>query len=832
MSIFSVGPENFELITIQASPKRFYISSSFPSTWGFGGITGSAELFARKSDMIKEVAPLGVLSASNFNEDSFRGAFHDYAKHAGQRVRNGQPFNDLAKGLLDKVNSSKRSKKQDIVSKILRFEPSFTYTNDTGRKLSITNILMPDYRIANPNSQFAYTNYHCLNFFTSSNVPRGAALLYPNSSSLPDSRKISGSYVVDNGFTFEFFIKPKNTQKQTADYHPGTILHLSSNYAISLVTGSSRDVDGFADTFRIKLQLSHSADRAPETAAAGGGYPDDLVFLSQEGLLKKDHWHHVAIRWSAKSDSRLGAFYVDNKSAGAFEITASSVAPKPMAHNPAALVVGNYYRGTNLGTSRQAVFFGNRVAQREGIVRMDPNNSLDQPASFALNNPLSAELHEVRIFDRYRTDQEMKDGMSSGISRNTENLRFYLPPLFTRHSPTRQPIGGFGGILQTPFFGISGSTVDPFDIAMSFGVGGRYLNLENFTRDFATNNFPRAMDLTGAQITSTTTPLSCNDYLYYTGSTAYRNLFMLPCDNGRFFPNFNLIREVESGSFPTSTVKTGSSYYKYRNDLNDVDLSLINLRNLLPSSSFRNYIVDVIEKDEDGNPLVKRDTAGKIIGNNIVHVGAGFETSVLGSKPENLGIDPGEVFTIFQRTRDDSSNEVVIFDISNLFYGKRIKPGTFVIKDNTLTGSGGDLTMTLKDDGYGSLYRADGLSDHAKWNSVGNIYYNEGIAIIKSPNIPIFGKDSFQVEFRGENEVHVFKTDVVAPAGFVNSSSNPNYIVASSSAEANDKDSQFVAITGINFHDDNLNVIMKTKFAQPVIKKSTDKILFRNKLDF
>ena len=148
MSIFSVGPENFELITIQASPKRFYISSSFPSTWGFGGITGSAELFARKSDMIKEVAPLGVLSSSNFNEDSFRGAFHDYAKHSGQRVRDGQAFNDLARGLLNRVNSSKRSKKQDITSKILRFEPSFTYTNDTGRKLSITNILMPDYMLS------------------------------------------------------------------------------------------------------------------------------------------------------------------------------------------------------------------------------------------------------------------------------------------------------------------------------------------------------------------------------------------------------------------------------------------------------------------------------------------------------------------------------------------------------------------------------------------------------------------------------------------------------------------------------------------------------------
>ena len=41
-----------------------------------------------------------------------------------------------------------------------------------------------------------------------------------------------------------------------------------------------------------------------------------------------------------------------------------------------------------------------------------------------------------------------------------------------------------------------------------------------------------------------------------------------------------------------------------------------------------------------------------------------------------------------------------------------------------------------------------------------------------------------------------------------------------------------VAISGINFHDDNLNVIMRTKFAQPVNKRSSDKILFRTKLDF
>jgi len=205
---------------------------------------------------------------------------------------------------------------------------------------------------------------------------------------------------------------------------------------------------------------------------------------------------------------------------------------------------------------------------------------------------------------------------------------------------------------------------------------------------------------------------------------------------------------------------------------------------------------------------------------------------VMGPSPTDMGVDPGEVLTIFQRTRDDTSNEICVFDISNLFYGSRIKPNTFSITDPSISGSFGKLGITLRDDGYGNIYRADANTEHAKWNSVGNIFYNEGIVLVKTPNIPFFGKDKFETTFRGEHEVHVLKTDIVAPAGMINSSSNINYKLLSSSIDANEANESFVAITGINFHDDNLNVIMRTKFAQPVIKRNSDKILFRTKLDF
>jgi len=817
MSVLKIGPENFETITIQASPKVFFKSGS-------AGITGSAPLFSRKSDFIKETAPLAVLSKSFFSEGTLRQEFQAYREAAASAAGDGgsKNFSGAAENYLNEIFSASKAPSQDIESKIIRFEPSFTYTSDTTAKTMITNVLMPTYLTRYPTSQFAYTNYHSLNFFTSSKTPSNAVLLYPNSASVAHATSVSGSYVVHDAFTFEFFIKPKCLFTRPEEFKAGTVLHLSSAYAVSVISGSSKDGNGVANAFRLQLQLSHSADVEPFKATPGT-YPNDLIFLSDDNSIQKDNWHHVAIRWSADADGRRGTFFIDNEEKGVFTLPSASIAPDALPNNPAVLAVGNYYEGSNTGDHRQIQFFTSQSAGREGLVIMNPGSTADNPTEFDFTHPLVAEVHELRIFDIFRPGSKIKAGSEKGINLDEQGLKFYLPPFFTTQSPARKQLGHYGGVLQTPFLGISGSTKDPFNISLSFGVGGHYLNLENFTQDFASKNFPRAMELTGAQVAVTTIERSCNEFLYRTGSVRYRNLIMMPCDNGSFMPNFGLVRDIETGgttSVPVKTVKSGSAFYRYRNDLNEIDFSLINLRNLLPSSSFVNYIVDYVARGHEADEDV------------VVHVGAGFENQIMGASPESMGIDPGEVLTIFQRTRDDSSNEVVFFDVSNLFYGNRIKPGTLKITDTNVTGSGGAMQITLRDDSYGNLYRADTLSKPATWNSVGNVFYDEGIVMIKTPNIPLFGKDDVEVEFRGENEVHVSKLDIVAPAGMINSSSAPSFKIMSSSMSANNQNSRFVAITGINFHDDNLNVIMRSKFAQPVIKRSSDKILFRTKIDF
>ncbi len=250
---------------------------------------------------------------------------------------------------------------------------------------------------------------------------------------------------------------------------------------------------------------------------------------------------------------------------------------------------------------------------------------------------------------------------------------------------------------------------------------------------------------------------------------------------------------------------SGSLNVKYTNDLGSYDPTLISLTDLIPDNSFF--------------ATITRES-GTLFSN------------VVGAAPDNLGVDPGAVLPIYQRTRDNSSNQVVLFDASNMVYGNRFNPGTFEIVDPAVTGSGGRVSIKLKDNGFGSLYRADAITAHPTWTSVGNVLYDEGLVVIKSPNIPFFGKEAHTLEFEGVRNIHTFKVRVQASAGMFNSSSNPAFVAASASLDANEFDRDFVYITGINLHDENLNVLIKSTIAQPIVKRSGDKIVFVPAMDW
>ena len=78
-----------------------------------------------------------------------------------------------------------------------------------------------------------------------------------------------------------------------------------------------------------------------------------------------------------------------------------------------------------------------------------------------------------------------------GINSLTKDLLFFVPPFFVKESRKRQ-------IMQTPFFKTSGSSDDPFNVALSFGVGGLEVNTENFCREFVQKEYPRFYNMSSS----------------------------------------------------------------------------------------------------------------------------------------------------------------------------------------------------------------------------------------------------------------------------------------------------------------------------------------------
>ncbi len=808
MSIIPLSLDNFENYTIRTHTHRTFQSSS-------SGIVGDLKIFPRGSTIEKDTVPAGDSSASPAGGLSLESIAKDIRLISSATTNIYSSLNAYVAEVHGKEASATKQKRVAVT----RFEPSARFSKDTGRKNTIKNVLFPYYANLYKSCDWSYVNYHSLNFFTSSAVPSTSVLIYPAASGT--DRPIAATsgnpegfpYTPHNAFSFEFYINPRYTTSNSGGpYRAGTIMHLSSSYAISLVSGSSRNSNGSPDGFRIILQLSQSAGISPSSLSLNipnnqrsgtiGGAPQDLVFVSSDNGLRLNHWHHVAIRWGGASvNGGTGSFVIDGVQDENFCIPSSSVMPTSFslpASDPDGLFIGNFFE-QKADSAIVARFFNANVAYTDGIISLFPgvehnfaNSGAEYtdppPATFDLTHPLNAEIHDIKIYNSYRSIESIVTGSRVGISFIPSDLLFYLPPFFTKATNTRD-------VLQTPFYSTRSTTDDPFNVALSFGIGGKEINLPNFLKEFVQGTHPRLYHLTASETTiNISEARSANDILYDNPGFRKGNLLVIPNDNGLFLPDFSILTQ-----YPLDVSR-------FVNRFGQIDYSRISLEDLVSMSS----IASGTASDDDVSGFLLQEV----------------------STPEEPGLAPGNILTILNRTRDPSSNEVVFFDASNLYYGNSIKMNTFDLYDPSLTGSAGAVSMRLKDNGRGGLYRADCLTKPAVWNEVGTLLYDEGLAVVKSPNIPLFGNDQWELEFDGDYNLHVLEVNIPCPKGMINSSSNPNWVKLLPSDDANISDDHFSYITGLNLHDESFNVVSRMNLAQPVIKKESDRFLFRIKVDF
>lgn len=859
MAFVKIDRNLIDVVSLELHPEYKYTSSSL------NGETGTVNVKPRPDKVLKEIyKSIGDNDASEESPENLEG----YLKEINEQANNIglKDVSVLMEDYMTRVNTRALSFRNDKDLSVFRFDPPYFFNENTEIKNIIKNNLMPAYRIPYQDCDFSYTNYNSLNFFTSDSVPSNSVLMYPTPPASGGGRTL-GRYVPEGPFSVDFYINPRYQNDAGAAFHAGTILHLSSTLAVSLISGSNIDQFGKSTGFRIMLQMGDSADIAPSLVNvdgldAGTHHTTDKIFLSEDNSMTHKHWHHVCARWGGSMiNNGTGSIRIDESSEDFFYVSPaddSLTQPKNLAavgKNPVdVLFVGNFYDGPNdlhdLGTavsdiSTSRFFYGDYTdtneddpLEHDGLLWGDTtatvtgwfnngtghhNVPMEDTTHYSFTHPLNAEIHELKLYDRYLYSKEV-DAFETSNPESfilTGSLLFYLPPSFTKESPARQ-------VLVSPFQEIPGyedggvTTDDPFNVSFSFGVGGHMLNLENFVREFRHGIYPRLFNLTGSMIDSTTVEVDdtaydddvdgdgtgtsqgtlANDFIYATGSLRKRNLTVLPCDNGLFSPTFS---HLVSGSISGSLDST-HPMEKFKNSLGNYDISKVSLENLVPKSTLFPGLIQ-----SDNSEILE---------------------AIMGASPENPGVSPGAVLTIFQRTRDGSSNEITIFDISNLTFGNRIEPDTFKLYDSALTGSDGKVPMIIKDNGRGSLYRADCLTKQAEWNNVGNIFYAEGIAIIKAPTIPFFGIDQHEVSFKGEQNLHILTVDAKASKRQINNSTNPSFLPLSASLDVNNEDNSFVYISGINFHDENFNIIMRTNLTQPIKKKESDEFVFRVKMDF
>jgi hypothetical protein len=174
-----------------------------------------------------------------------------------------------------------------------------------------------------------------------------------------------------------------------------------------------------------------------------------------------------------------------------------------------------------------------------------------------------------------------------------------------------------------------------------------------------------------------------------------------------------------------------------------------------------------------------------------------------------------------------------IFDVSSKLYNKKINKNTFSISDSNIITTNSNINIKLSDDGYGSLYRDDCLTKIADWNYVGHIFYKEGIISINRPELSYFGENDFECTFSTDFSMFVHEINIPAESGTLNKTTNTTYDeTLRHDQSAFNSESSFVYITDINLHDENLNIVARAKLARPAPKKNDDDILFKLKMDY
>lgn len=199
-----------------------------------------------------------------------------------------------------------------------------------------------------------------------------------------------------------------------------------------------------------------------------------------------------------------------------------------------------------------------------------------------------------------------------------------------------------------------------------------------------------------------------------------------------------------------------------------------------------------------------------------------------------------------------SVDRMLVVNVPRAFYGRQIQPGSIKIEDRAFSSGSHSLVRVVVDDGRGGLYISGSVcsssiankEDYAGvgWNKVGNVFYGEGLIVIKDPSMLDLGRDdqmsshpndTFQLSFRGHSRIPVKTIMCRLDKGEFNCTTNRTFSTVDSDGQKVRRfTSGSIWITAIGLYDSERQLVGVAKLAQPLRKRTQDRITIKIREDF
>jgi len=747
---------------------------------------------------------------------------------------------------------------------IRALKPGSSFHSSGSRALHIAERSLSKYYAAS-NSKYGskYTNYSCFNFFP---TDYKSTVMYPN---------VDEVYNTSDNFTIEFYVKINHNTGSN------TVMHLPRDFCVTIISGSETDHRGYPERYAIAslhgVKANHVQSLRPDNITDYAGGEDHI--RQSDFVLKPERWHHCAIRYD--STFKTLEYLIDTLSVGKHQLAAAPTTSRGMP-----LILGAHYSGTTPNLKIMSASWD------QGSPNDFRSNADKAYSDSGFTNFANINLHEIRLWNKYLSRADIISGSIRGYTGSapelsTMGLQMYVPCLYDADKirNTTNVITGdlpehrtdlISGSVNSEAMIVSGTQaqVEPyaaFDWQLAVGslnpelrslsehfensypraleriyrtpyntnhanIGGfANMNIQNFSKDFVNTVFPVTHHMSESlhnrtvssaeywhSLTQKNTHVITSSFLDLPQHQK-RNCFILPCDNGNFRPGYGVLTNITGTIYLTENGETINT-----KNIGDLD-NILDSRLFFIDEAFS--VTDGFMSTGHGSTIEQQADSRYNNGLETIITAEEMEVSATGDIiwPSVLVPTAADLRSFFD-AQDFTGNLVTVITIPQLFYGDKIRPESFQLKSYLHTGDKSEII--LKDDGEGNLYRSQTSGSVATWNSVGDIFYNEGMVYIRNPSLYAIGDQNLDISFEGVNAINAHEVNVFAYPGLVNSSSNPNYNKLIPSSNENETADEFVYISTVYLHDDNLNVIGKAKMAQPVIKRSENKYLFRLRIDF